>query len=110
MLYKYGEFTDNQIRQTKVYMRKQIFFLLLIVDPQTKDNYPNVDVDEAFSSLLRKFGGLNDILLCPPELVRVVSILEAALKEYHSEDFAYARYRKLILDAGAEVLKIEEVE
>ena len=110
MLYKYGEFTDNQIQQTKIYMRKQIFFLLLIVDPETKDNYPNVDVDEAFGSLLSKFGGLNDVLLCPPELVRIMSVLEAARKEYHSEDFTYRKYRKLILDAGAEVLRIEEVE
>lgn len=110
MLYKYGEFTENQLQQTKQYMRKQIFYLLLIVDPDTRDEHPGVDVDEAFKSLLNRFGGLNEILFCPPELVRIISMLEAALQEYHKEDFEYRRYRKLILDAGAEVLRIEEVK
>ena len=39
MKYKYGEFTENQISLTKTKLRKQIFFLLLIVDPNTKAEY-----------------------------------------------------------------------
>ena len=109
MIYKYGEFSDNQFEQTKVYMRKQIFFLLLIVDPNTCDQYSAVNVDEAFSGVLRKFGGLNKILFEPPEMVRVISLLEAALEEYHKANFSFSIYRKLVLDAGAEVLRIQEV-
>lgn len=106
--YKYGEFDNNQIAITKQQMRKQIYFLLLCVDPETKCEYKDIDVNKAFDSLLRKFGGLNEILLRPAELVKIISLLEAALIEYNSEDFKFAVYRKLILDAGSEVLKIKE--
>lgn len=109
MTYKYGEFSNNQIYTTKQHIRKRIFFLLLIVDPNTRDDYLNVDIEEAFNSELLKLGGLNSILQEPPELVTVLSLLEAALLEYKKEDFSFAKYRKLVLDAGNEVLKIKEV-
>lgn len=110
MTYKYGEFSNNQISETKEYIRKRIFFLLLIVDPKTKEEYKNVDVFQAFDCELRKIGGLNNILFEPPELVRVLSLLEAALIEFSSPNFSWTKYRKLVLDAGNEVLKIKEVE
>ena len=112
--YKYGTFTDSQIATTKDTMRKQIYFLLLIVDPKTRDEYKNVDVNQAFDNLLRKLGGLNDLLFCPPELVTIMSLLQSALNEYNSPSFSTTNfqrcaYRKLVLDAGAEVLNIKEV-
>lgn len=109
MTYKYGEFTNNQIAEAKQYMRKRIFFLLLIVDPKTKDEYLNININDAFNSELTKIGGMNNILFNPPELVRIMSLLEAALMEYQKECFDFGKYRKLILDAGNEVLKIKEV-
>lgn len=108
MTYKYGDFKHNQIAETKLKMRKQIFFLLLIVDPETAWQY-EVSVLEAFENVLRVFGGLNDLLGYPSELVSVMSLLNAAFLEYKNVDFKYERYRKLILDAGNEVLKIKEV-
>lgn len=110
MIYKYGEFTSNQIAETKQYMRKRIFFLLLICDPEKQQEYENVNVSEAFDCELRKLAGLNSILFCPPELVRVMALLEAALIEWSNPDFNWLKYRKLVLDAGNEVLKIKEVE
>lgn len=107
--YKYGEFEDNQIKKTKEAIRKQIYFLLLIVDPNTKAEYSNIDVDQAFEGLQNKLAGLNELLLYPPELVKIMSLLEAAWLEYHKEDFKFSIYRKLVLDAGSEVLKIKEV-
>lgn len=109
MVYKYGEFTDNQIAITKQKMRKQIYFLLLCVDPKTKDEYKNIDINQAFDSLLRRFGGFNELLSYPPELVKVMSLLEAALMELNNPDFSFNSYRKLVLDAGSEVLNIKEV-
>ena len=109
MNYKYGEFNNTQIANTKNAMRKQIFFLLLCVDPKTKDEYLNVNVNDAFDGLLRKFGGLNDLLNYPDAFVDVMSLLNAAYKEYNNPDFKYSVYRKLILDAGAKVFDIEEV-
>lgn len=106
---KYGQFTDSQMQQTKESMRKQIYFLLLCVDPKTKEDYKNINVNQAFENLLCKFAGLNELLFYPVALVNIMSLLEAALIEYNSKDFNYATYRKLVLDAGSEVLKIEEV-
>lgn len=110
MQHRYGEFTDYQMSETKKAIRKQIFFLLLYVDPKTKQEYENVNVKKAFNSLLHKLGGMNEILFCPPELVTIISLLQAALIEYKKEDFNFQAYRKLILDAGAEVDRIKEVE
>lgn len=109
MTYKYGEFSNNQITEVKQNLRKHIFFLLLIADPKTKDEYLNIDVISTFDSELTKLGGMNSLLFEPPELVKIMSLLEAALIEYKKDNFNFNKYRKLILDAGNEVLKIKEV-
>lgn len=111
MLHKYGwDFSQPQIINTKSDLRRKIFFLLLCVDPKTKDEYVNVDVKTAFDSLLRNLGGFNELFRCPVEVVKIMSLLEAALKEYMNPDFQFSVYRKLVLDAGSEVLKIKEVD
>lgn len=110
MIHKYGDFSSNQIADTKDYMRKRIFFLMLLAEPnQPEDKYSNININDAFDIELRKLGGLNSILSEPPELVQIISLLEAALIEYNSENFDWLKYRKLVLDAGNEVLKIKEV-
>ena len=109
MKYKYGDFTQNQIAQTKAKMRKQIYFLLLIVDEKTAHEFESVNVNEAFEDILAAFGGLNDLLGQPAELVQIMSLLNAAYLEYKSETFNWNSYRSLILDAGSAVLKIKEV-
>ena len=108
MQHKYGEFTENQMSQTKEYMRKSIFFLLLCVDPNTKYQYQHIDVNEAFRSLLYKLGGMSSIFYEPVEIVSIMSLLECARMEYNSSEFNFQKYRKLILDAGCEVLKIKD--
>lgn len=107
MVYKYGEFTDSQFLLAKENIRKAIFFLLLCVDRKTCDEYKGVNVPLAFDDLLYKIAGMNDILYNPPELVLVESLLQSALNEYLSPTFKYKTYRKLILDAGAEIMKVE---
>ena len=106
---KYGNYSSQQISSIKHSLQKSIFFLLLYVDPDTRDKYPNIDVNEAFRSLQLRLNGLNGILLEPPELVKTMSYLESAMQIYNG-DFDFMRYRKLILDAGAEIMKIKEVE
>lgn len=112
--YKYGEFSEQQMNEAKDRMRGQIFFLLLIVDPEKCDDYKNIDVCAAFENALQKIGGMNSILNYPPALVNVVSTLEAAYIEYKTADnikadFKHSRYRKLVLDAINEVANIKEV-
>ena len=109
MDYKYGEFTQNQISETKEYLRRKIFFLLLYVDPAKAGEYKNVNVDEAIESALCLIGGFNDLLGCPQEIVTVQSLLDAALMEHKKADFDWKKYRKLILDAGNKVKMIKEV-
>ena len=107
--YSYGSFTRNQIADAKAKMRKKIFFLLLIVDPETADNYESVDVNAAFESMLDTLGGLNGLLNYPQEFVEVMALIYAAYLEYQKPQLNYPHYRKLILDAGNTVKKIKEV-
>ena len=108
--HKYGEFDPTQVEDAKKYIRKQIYFLLLYVDPNTKDEYPNVNVESAFNNILTKISGMNELLFYPAEIVVVLSLLEQALNEFKNPNFSFSVYRKLILDAGNEVLKIKEVK
>lgn len=105
--YKYGCFDDEQMNQVKLKLRKQIYFLLLYVDSDTCDSFPGIDVNMAFDDLLTRLDGLNGILRFPCGLVGVISLLESARKEYNHQDFDFYRYRKLILDAGSEIMRIE---
>ena len=108
MKHLYGEFSKNQILQTKKSLRGTIFFLLLCVDPKTSWEYTDVDVNKCFMSLLYKMGGLNKLLFEPVEIVTVMSLLQAAFDELNKAEFDFGIYRKLILDAGAEIEKLRE--
>ena len=108
--YKYGRFTREQIDEEKKSLRKKIFYLLLCVDPNTKQDVGEVDVDRMFNGILYRIEGLNIALFYPPEIVGVISLLLRAKEEYDTPGTEFAVYRKLILDAGAEILKIGERE
>ena len=113
MQHLYGEFTQNQIRETKESLRKSIFFLLVCVDKRTSqeivEECGEIDINKNFEGLLLKLGGLNHLLMNQPELVTVMSLLQAAMNEYNNPKFNFKTYRKLILDAGAEVDNLKEV-
>ena len=104
--HKYGSFDSSQISATKEKLRKKIYFLLLIADPNTADNY-EVDVAAAFKNVQHVLDGYNSLTGYPEEVVTVASLLEKALLNYQ-KGFDFQIYRKLVLDAGHEVLKIKE--
>lgn len=108
MKYKYGEYSEKQVQGVKESIRKQIFFLLIIVDSKTKEDYKNIDVNAAFDGLLSKLGGLNSLLGEPIELVGVMSLLKSAWAEYNNPEFDYRKYRRLVLSAGSEIQKMKE--
>ena len=110
MKHLYGEFSEQQIIKTKKKLRRSIYFLLLCVDPNTSNDYSNIDVNKAFDCLLYKLDRFNTLLFFPQEIVEVMCLLKAAQNLYNSQHFQYEVYRKLVLDAGAEVLKIREVD
>jgi hypothetical protein len=103
-------FSKNQKKNFKKRMRKQIYYLLLIVDPETKISYANVDVDKAFENVMQLLAGYNSLIGYPDEMVTVLSSLSAAKIELHKSDYNFKIYRKLILDAGSEILKIKGVD
>ena len=107
---KYGEFSQEQVNGVKKSLQKSIFFLLLYVDPATKGSYQHVDIDKAFEDLQYKICGLNELFNHSVELVMVMSILEKALLIYQSgnAESEFGVYRKLILDAGAEIMRLKE--
>ena len=108
--HKYGEFADMQISEIKEILRKRIFFLLLVAeDLEAKTKFPEVDLEQANTTLLWRISGLNELLGKPTELVTVLSLLEEA-RNTIKPDFDFGKYRKLILDAGAEVMKIQSAK
>lgn len=108
--HKYGEFAEMQVNEIKDILRKRIFFLLLVAeDLETKTKFPEVDLTQANTTLLWRISGLNELLGEPVELVTVLSLLEEA-KNTIKPDFDFTKYRKLILDAGAEVMKIKSAD
>ena len=110
MVYEYGEFTAEQMSETKHLLQKKIFFLLIVVDPQTRENYATVNVNEAFDEILQMLAGFNSLLNYPVEVVGVSCKLKAALEEYSKgAAFDFKVYRRLILGAGKEVENIKEV-
>lgn len=114
MKHKYGEFSENQVVKAKERIRKQIFFLLILADPEKNQDYKDVDIRVSFNSIMTFLGGLNSLLHYPVEIVTILSLLEAALmelkkNEYNIQDFRHSLYRKLILDAVNEVGSIKEV-
>ena len=99
MNHKYGTFQTAQFEKYKVKLHKDLFYLLLYKDPETSDQFENVDYDKYFVSVMRKIDGLNELLFCPSEIVEMMSLLEAAFKLSKKDDFQYSSYRKLVLDA-----------
>ena len=103
----YGSYNNEQFEQYKIQLHKEMFWLLLYKDPKTKDKYKNIDFEKYFVNLMKKLDGLNEILLCPIEMISIMSLLQAALIESRNDHFNYQVYRKLILDAHALVDKIK---
>ena len=105
---KYWDFDDLQIDDYKDVLHKELFWLLLYKDPKTCNEYKYVDYDKYFTGLMKQLDGLNELLLHPVQLIKLMSLLEAAFIETKEETFDYQSYRKLILDAHSLVDKLTE--
>lgn len=95
----YGKYGECQLSDYKKKLHSKIFWLLIYKDPETIEDYAYVDFDKYFRSLMKEINGLNDLLLCPPKLIEMMSLLQAAYKETEESEFDYRTYRKFILDA-----------
>lgn len=110
MKYIYGEFSDKQIEINAKLMHNEIHKLLIYKDPSIEDKIfeSNEDFIIYFINLLLRYGGLNELLGEPKQMVAFMSTLQAALDEVVNEDFNYNVYRKLILDAHGYIKSIFE--
>lgn len=109
MEYMYGKIPKEQLDKTKKSIRSSIFFLLLCVDPDTSSEYHGININKSFDNIFYKLDGFNTLLFYPEEIIEIMSLLKAAQNIYNDPSFEFKTYRKLILDAGALVLKIGEV-
>lgn len=100
MQYLYGEFTDEQIDEAVKSMHNDIHKLLLYKDKNITERIFNSEEDfiKYFTNLLFRFGGLNELLGEPPQLVTLMSTLQAAYDEVQCNKFRYKTFRKAILD------------
>jgi len=111
--HKYGTFTDEQFNEYKKQLHKKLFWLLIYKDPNTKDQFPDVDqknYEQYFTHVMYEIDGMNSLLFYPSEICIMMSVLETALHETQKQDFDYKPYRKLILDAHALIDKIQPKE
>ena len=99
MNYKYGDFSANQIHVEKENLKKAIFILL----PYKESEYELLD--KYFDSLLFRIAGLNELFMNQPEIITLMSLLEAARYET-----SFSKYRKAILDATSLVDSIRECD
>lgn len=101
MEYLYGDFSNNQIKINAQIMHNEIHKLLLFKDNKITEKIFNSEDDfkNYFKNLLIRFGGLNDLLGEPVQMVSFMSTLQAAFNEATSNDYDYKKFRRLILDS-----------
>lgn len=104
MKYKYGNLPSEQIHKYKISIRKSIHWLLLYKE----QNYEHLN--EYFDALLFRINGYNSLFNEPPEIITLISTLEAARLESLKPDCDFKKYRKAILDAQGIVNRIKECD
>lgn len=91
----YGNLSDSQVHSNENDLIDQIFSLL----PAKEQN--DVNLNYMFDTILFRINGLNDLLCNPPELITVMSNLQAARTETE-----FKLYRKAILDSCSTIHKL----
>ena len=97
---KYGYIDEQQYESYKKHIRSSFYWLIQYSDPNTKDNYPTVNLQQYITLLQKELNGFNSLMLCPKEMVSIMSTLESALIDIENNTFNFKIYRKLFLDAG----------
>lgn len=111
MHYLYGEFTDEQIKEAVNQMHNDIHKLLLYKDDKIEKKIFDSDEDyvKYFANLLFRFGGLNELLGEPTQMVSFMSTLQAAYDEVQSSTFKYKTFRRAILDCHGYIKSMFEL-
>lgn len=113
MEYLYGTFSDKQIAEAARLMHNDVHKLLLYKDKKIEEIIFNTEEDflNYYDNLLFKFGGLNELLGEPDQMVMLMSTLQAALDSIQSDHYNYKTFRKAILDSHGYIKAMfEEVD
>ena len=105
--HKYGEFKQEQTEYYQNKLRKKIFWLVLYTDKNTKDDFENIDVVKYHENLLSEISSYNELLFYPKDFVEIINTLEQALSILKSDNFDFITYKKLVLDAGALMQRLQ---
>ena len=111
MHYLYGEFTDEQINEAVKQMHNDIHKLLLYKDNKIEEKIFDSEEDyvKYFTNLLFRFGGINELLGEPQQMVSLMSTLQAAYDEVQSATFRYKTFRRAILDCHGYIKSMFEL-
>lgn len=103
MNYVYGNFSNEQMQANEQLMHSEIHKLLLYKDKNVTQKIfdSEEDFQNYFNNLLYRFGGLNELLFCPVQMVALMATLRAAYDMVNDDSYDYCQYRRLILDAHA---------
>lgn len=105
----YGSFDMKQLDKYKVKLHKKLFWLILYKDPDLKGKYGYINFQKYFKRLMGEIDGLNQLLSYPPQIVEMMSLLQAAYTLTEKEKFDYKTYRKYVLDAHSLIDELKEV-
>lgn len=104
--YEYGYFEHTQFTEYKKKLHALLYWLLLYKDPNTKEEFKNVDYDRYFDTLMKRIDGFDKLMNYPKEIVEIDNLLESAFIETKKDNFDFKAYRKLVLDAENLIDKI----
>lgn len=90
---KYGEYTEQQFEAFKKKLHKWVHWCLIYAESSAQDLLPYIN------KVQKKFNGLNDLLLDDPNVVEIMTLIEAARIEFEETQDKTPLFRKYILDA-----------
>ena len=105
----YKEESDWLMDQTFL---NDIHKLLLYKDNKIEEKIFDSDEDyiKFFTNTLFRFGGLNELLGEPTQMVSLMSTLQAAYDEVQSSTFRYKTFRRAILDCHGYIKSMFELD
>ena len=62
MEYLYGHFNDKQFEQFKKQLHSKIHWLILYKDPKKENEYPNVDFNKYFTTLMQEIDNAHSLV------------------------------------------------
>lgn len=90
----YGYFRDPQLLEESKFLHNKIQQLLYSKEEE------DPKIDRYFERLLYTLAGMNEIeIYCKPEMITLMSLIQAARLEAHKPDYNHTTYKDIIFEA-----------